>query len=307
MIRIDSCRLRAVVTAGVLLAAVSTGVPAAQATYPGQNGRLAFVKNFDIYTIQPDGSGLRRLTRTGDNADPAWNAAGTKLAFDSGRAGNEDVYVMDADGSHVVQVTRRFSREVLPYWSPDGRQLAFTSDRLGAPQVFRIRSTAPFGEPVQLTAKFDGGGFYSLTWAPDGRSIYGGYFSSDFDGDTVTSLYRFSAVDGSRLTYVLRGFQPDVRPQGDRIAYEGPDFINVYTANLDGTGIRQVTHDIDPNGYGDVYNPWPTWSPNGRLLAFSHVDGQAPTRGGIYVARADGTGRRLLVAGGFHPAWQPRP
>lgn len=307
MTGVRSYRLRAVAAAGVLLGTVSIGMPAASATYPGQNGRIAFMKNGDIYTVRADGTGQRRLTSTGDNDHPVWNAVGTKLAFDSRRTGNYDVYVMDADGSHLVQVTRRSTSERLPYWSPDGRQLAFTSDRLGAPQVFRIRSGAPFGESVQLTTKFSGGGFFSLTWSPDGRTIYGGYFSSDVDGDTVASLYRFAAVDGSRLTYVLRGFQPDVRPQGDRIAYEGPDFINVYTADRDGTAVRQVTHDTDPNQYGDIYNPWPSWSPNGALLAFGHINGQAPAEDGLYIARSDGTGKRLLVPGGLHPAWQPRP
>lgn len=70
----------------------------------------------------------------------------------------------------------------------------------------------------------------------------------------------------------------------------------------------QVTHDTDPRQFGDVWNLDPTWSPNGALLAYGHINGQGdPANNGLYVSRSDGTGVRLLVAHAYQPAWQPRP
>jgi len=308
-VRIRALRTAAVasvVVAGSLMAVA----PSASATFPGRNGRIAFVLgnangNTEIATIRPDGTGLRVLTATGDNGAPAWNPSGTKIAFQSRRTGNYDVYVMDADGSHLVQVTHRSTYEANPQWSADGRQLAFTSDRTGAPQIFRIPVLPSIGMPVQLTAKYDGGGFFSLAWDPDGRTILGSYATSDFDGDSVLSLYRFSAVDGSRLRFVRPGEEPDIRASDGRIVYRD-HYINVYTANRDGTGVVQVTHDTDPRQYGDVWNPNPTWSPDGALLAYTHIDGSAEDDG-LYVSRPDGTGARRLLVNGGNPAWQPRP
>lgn len=290
----------------VALGLLTVAAPSASATFPGRNGRIAYVGNdFDIHTVRPDGTGDRRLTSTGINLEPAWNPAGTKIAFTSSRTGNSDLFIMDADGSHLVQVTRRATDERNPQWSPDGRQLAFTSDRTGAPQIFRIAAEPPFGIPVQLTAKFDGGGFFSLAWAPDGRTILGGFSGTDRYLNDVVSIYRFSAVDGSRLRYVTSGQEPDVRPQGDRIVYRGGDYTNIYTANRDGTGEIQVTHE-PVTASGDVWNADPTWSPDGALLTYFHADGGHPDRSGVYVSKPDGTGARLLVDGA-DPAWQPRP
>src|SRR4051812_13230964 len=87
----------------VAIAAIAT-LPAAAAS-AAVNGRIAFVRTVapgesDIYAINPDGTGLARLTSApGADSDPAWSPGGTKVAFTSDRAGNEDVYVMNADGT----------------------------------------------------------------------------------------------------------------------------------------------------------------------------------------------------------------
>jgi len=58
---------------------------------------------------------------------PAWSPDGTRIAFASNRAGDSDLYVMNADGSGVTRVTVDPRDDSYPTWSPDGRQLVFHS------------------------------------------------------------------------------------------------------------------------------------------------------------------------------------
>jgi Tol biopolymer transport system component len=83
-----------------------------------------------IWTVAPDGSERRRLTNAdGVSDDPAWSPDGTKIAFESNRDGDYEVYVMNADGSVVRDLTNHPALDASPAWSPDGKKIAFTSDR----------------------------------------------------------------------------------------------------------------------------------------------------------------------------------
>ncbi len=64
--------------------------------------------NLDIYSMRPDGSGLTNLTNDpAHDVDPYWSPDGKRIAFLSDRAGPMQVFVMNADGSDVFQVTQR--------------------------------------------------------------------------------------------------------------------------------------------------------------------------------------------------------
>ena len=86
----------------------------------------------DIYVMNADGSGKRKLTHDArQNAEPVWSPDGRRIAFVSRRDGNAEIYVMNADGSGKRNLTRNPARDASPSWSPDGRRIAFVSDRDG--------------------------------------------------------------------------------------------------------------------------------------------------------------------------------
>src|SRR5262245_16961303 len=121
--------------AAALVAAV-VSVPAAEAGFPGINGRIVYDKdgdyNTDIYTLDPVTKDIDQLTTDPANDyDAAVSPDGTKIAFASERSGCVDIYLMNADGSGVpIQLTETgFAIDWQPAWSPDGTKIVFTSYR----------------------------------------------------------------------------------------------------------------------------------------------------------------------------------
>jgi Tol biopolymer transport system component len=161
---------------GVLLLALTAG-PAHATTFPGQNGRIAFVSAAcsscapEIYTMLPNGTSRLQITfDPGVEAAPAWSPDGTKLAFvrrPDFASSQGDLIVANADGSApatvATQVFERFS------WAPDGRAIAFAR-RVGSPpngEIFRVNSDGTNETRLTNDPRDD---LYPV-WAPDGSKI----------------------------------------------------------------------------------------------------------------------------------------
>ena len=75
---------------------------------------------------------------SGNEMGPYWSSDGTRITFISNRDGNNEIYVMDADGSNQTRLTNDLGQDNRPSWSPDGTKIAFASARDGNSEIYVI-------------------------------------------------------------------------------------------------------------------------------------------------------------------------
>ncbi len=113
-------------------------------------------------------SQLRRVTDdTASAIDPAYSADGSRIAFVSGRHGNPEIYVMDADGASTVRLTTHASADGHPAFTPDGRAIVFHAQRTKGLQIYVVGLDG--GQPQQLTQ--EPARNFMPTVSPDGGTI----------------------------------------------------------------------------------------------------------------------------------------
>jgi TolB protein len=103
----------------------------------------------------------------GNNFSPAWSSDGAKLAFSSSRSGAPEIWVADASGGNLHQLTAFRRADVSPTWNPrTNSQIAFVSGRTGLPQIYTMDQD---GANVQRLT--DGGYAISPNWSPSGGML----------------------------------------------------------------------------------------------------------------------------------------
>ena len=107
------------------------------------NTKIAFTSrrdgNWEIYTMNPDGTDLINLTNH-PVADfhPSWSPDGTKIAFGSNRDGNWEIYTMNPDGTDLINLTNHPADDYHSSWAPDGTKIAFGSNRDGNEEIYTM-------------------------------------------------------------------------------------------------------------------------------------------------------------------------
>jgi TolB protein len=133
-----------------------------------------FDPHFDIFEANPDGSGLKRLTRAkGYDAEGSYSPDGKHIVFCSNRSGPKDLelYVMDADGSNVRKLTKAPGcYNGGPFFSPDGKRVIFRSDRKKKDylQVYVINADGTGERALTTDLNWVCWGPY---WHPDGKHV----------------------------------------------------------------------------------------------------------------------------------------
>ena len=151
----------------------------------------------DIWKIRADGSGppVRLTNAIGDDRAATYSPDGTKLAFDTTRDGNNEVYVMDSDGSNPRRLTYDPGWDWGQAWSPDGRWIAFNSNWAGDAEIYVM---AADGTAVRRLTDIPGGDA-APSWSPDGRRIAFFHDGVGPRGEAEREIWSMSAVDGGGL------------------------------------------------------------------------------------------------------------
>jgi Tol biopolymer transport system component len=284
----------------VFLTALMPATPA-QAAFPGTNGKIAFASNraepnpsgcgqscnYEIYTIDPDGTDLTRLTfDSAPDENPAWSPDGKKIVFTRGPS-QPDIWVMNADGSGQTNLTNGAEPFVHqgPAWSPDGTRIVFTdgtdlwvmnADGSGAAQLAPAASA------------------HDPSWAADGSLI------------AYTEVFVISAraPDGTGYHFIAEDAHlansPDWSPDVTKVAYGAIDNDGsgrIWVVDADGSNPHVIS---TPNHRA------PSWSPDGSRIAVERLPGDLATM------NTDGTGETPLTSNAspirdLMPAWQPLP
>jgi TolB protein len=317
---------RTLTVAVVVVAALALAPTAAAAT----NGRIAFQaldgRFPQVFTIEPDGSGLRQVTRVpakdpetdpgGEN--PSWSPDGTTIAFDTGNATGVNLWTVRPDGTALSEFplgVGAFNGD--PAYSPDGTQISFDQDTgPKAPKVHGI-----------FVAGADGSGARRLTTAPRTAEAHDTESQWSPDGTRIafTRVKRIGraailviAADGhglKRLTpWKLDAASPDWSPDGKAIIFNshfdaGPkQSANLYSMRPDGSGRTPLTH----HHGGRTHSFRPSWSPDGNRIVFARFRARGKNaRTDLYTANPDGTGlariTNLPKRFPMHPDWGPAP
>ena len=206
---------------------------------------------WSIYRFNYDGTGLTRLTTISNvfDSEPSWSPDGNRIAFTRiyyNQNFRNEIWIMNADGSdqHYLGVAGFGAK-----WSPDGSKFVFTNIGDWGPPGLKgsdiMTCDATGANITQIT--FTAGDEWAPSWSPDGNRIIFGYSIDGTYGNNEIFIMNSDATGRQQLTTNYNSWDGSPRwsPDGLKICYtfdiSAYQHWEVYTMNIDGTNIKQVT------------------------------------------------------------------
>jgi Tol biopolymer transport system component len=249
----------------LLIAAVFAPTALAGAGALPRNGEIAFTVQFDtaqLFSVRPNVSKAQRLTTDlAVNYQPVASPDGHKLAFSRGLEGRSDIFVMNRDGSALVNLTHAKGDDFDPMWSPDGQRIAFTSNRTGDEETYVMNAD---GSGVRRVTRSRGDD-ENPSWTPDGKRLV---ISSIRSCDKRSQIYVVAIASGRAVRLTHEPFfddWPQISPNGRWIAYTRDKRRyrsgDIVVMRADGRDARAVAR-------GTIDQWYPSWSGDSRRLVY---------------------------------------
>jgi TolB protein len=219
---------------------------------------------------------------------PLVSPNGSHIAFVSNRAGSNDLFVIQVDGTGRLQLTRTPDHENLSSWTNDSKHILFSVFKDNTSTLYSIDIN---GKNQKSIATIPG---RSPVVSPNGKKLI--YASGSW---TEMSLY-LSDVDGSNARLINDGksIAWNIRwsPDGKRFAFTGRDKpkteLAVFVAKADGPDKRQISQIPMDEGAAQ----WPVWSSDGRRIAIQVVSRLKKGSAHIWIIDVGTGGARKLAA-----------
>src|SRR5215211_7260098 len=252
--------LAAAIFASSILVILQPSMPnqSAFATFPGNNGLIAFSKDGEIFTMNADGSDQHNISNDpGFDYAPSWSPDGTKIAFTRGG----EIYVMNADGSDQHSISPPTAENeflYFPNWSPDGTKIAYSTSGHGGFEIYVMNADGSNPQRLTNNPYLD---MYP-NWSPDGTKIA---FETDRDEPNHNREIYVMNADGSDQHNISNNvatadMHPDwgthqgVTPTPDTTppVVTVPEDMMVEATGPDGA---QVSFEEEPSATDDVDGP----------------------------------------------------
>jgi imidazolonepropionase-like amidohydrolase/Tol biopolymer transport system component len=245
----------------------------------------------DIYLLPAAGGDAKALTSgVAWDMQPRFSPDGRSIAFTSDRAGGDNLWVIDRDGSNARQVSKESFRLVnSPAWSPDGQWLAgrkhFTAERsLGSGEIWLWHLSG--GDGLQMTEKpNDQKDVGEPAFSPDGRYVY---YSQDvtpgklfeYNKDSNAGIYAIQRLDresGKTVRFVDGpggAIRPTPSPDGKRLAYvrrvrfQSTLFVQELDSGIERAVYGELDRDLQETWAIHGVSPAMSWSADSRELLF---------------------------------------
>jgi Tol biopolymer transport system component len=252
--------------------AMATATGSAEATFPGTNGEIAFVRENStpmsgIFVVGPEGQDPHEIAPGPGVADvvpaPSFSADGERIVFSFYAAGDDDIFAMDADGTNQVRLTDNAVEDSFPGFSPNGQKIVFTT-RIGGADLEIALMDADGQNIVPLTE--NGVNDTQPSFSPDGSRIV---FRRSEPGDDEIFVMNADGGDQHALTVnSVPDIAPGWAPDGQKIVFARGTGAPRQIFVMDADGANQT-----PLTNTSANDLWPSFSPDGQKIVFVRFTG----------------------------------
>jgi len=209
--------------------------------------------------------------------DPDISQLNYEIVFTSNRDGNDEIYVMNADGSNQTRLTNNNVKDWFPKWSPDGEKIAYFSEINGKNQLFVMNKDGSNQKQISFDLNIYNG-YEWIEWSPDGTKILIQVFSEQ----NIRQIYIINS-DASNQALLIEGNYPNWIEQ-NKIVFGGNGICSI---NADGSNLIHITD-------GTVFDFCPVVSPHYDKIIFRSFRDNDSGKASLHIMDLDGSNIKEL-------------